>query len=157
MHMFCHFMIHSLFEHGFSHTRAKSAGSEEPDSTLSDGLSVHRLTVKFGRVTILVRERALVGLEVVHTDTDGEQEEHSLTGTRGIRTRPYRAKKVKAKRRDIGWQWTGAHWSSSLVPAFSCSSCTVRSAGIGWVSARLCSCVHVPIPIKPAQLKREQD
>ena len=29
-------------------------------------------TDKFGRVTILVRERALVGLEVVHTDTGGE-------------------------------------------------------------------------------------
>ena len=28
--------------------------------------------VKFDRVTILVRERALVGLQVVHTDTDGE-------------------------------------------------------------------------------------
>ena len=29
-------------------------------------------TDKFGHVTILARERDLVGLQVVHTDTDGE-------------------------------------------------------------------------------------
>ena len=29
-------------------------------------------TVKFGHLTILVRERALVGLKVVHIDTDGK-------------------------------------------------------------------------------------
>ena len=29
-------------------------------------------TDQFGHVTILARERALVGLQVVHTDTDGE-------------------------------------------------------------------------------------
>ena len=33
-------------------------------------------TDQFGRVTILARERALVGLEVAHTDTGGEYEEH---------------------------------------------------------------------------------
>ena len=35
-------------------------------------ISPFKGTDKFGRVTILVRERALVGLEVVHTDTGGE-------------------------------------------------------------------------------------
>ena len=30
----------------------------------------------FGRVTILARERVLVGLEVARTDTGGEYEEH---------------------------------------------------------------------------------
>ena len=33
-------------------------------------------TDQFGRVTILARERALVGLEVARTDTGGEYEEH---------------------------------------------------------------------------------
>ena len=35
-------------------------------------ISPFKGTDKFGRVTIFVRERALVGLEVVHTDTGGE-------------------------------------------------------------------------------------
>ena len=56
-------------------------------------------TEKLGRVTILVRERAPVGLEVAHIDTGGKKEEHDLTDTRAIHTRPYRARKVKAKMR----------------------------------------------------------
>ena len=40
--MFCHFKIHSQFEHGLSHTRANGSGSEEPDSALSDDLTVQR-------------------------------------------------------------------------------------------------------------------
>ena len=55
-------------------------------------------TDKFGHVTILARERNLVGLKVVRIDNGGEEKEHSLAGTRGIRTRPYRARKVEAKR-----------------------------------------------------------
>ena len=69
--MFDNFIIHSQFEHGVSHTRANGPGSEEPDSALSDDFTVHWIG-KFGRVTILARGRALVGLEVVHTDIDGE-------------------------------------------------------------------------------------
>ena len=40
--MFCHFIIHSQFEHSLSHTRANGSGSEEPDSALSDNLAVQR-------------------------------------------------------------------------------------------------------------------
>ena len=40
--MFCHFIIHSQFEHDLSYTRANGSPSEEPDSALSDGLTVHR-------------------------------------------------------------------------------------------------------------------
>ena len=74
--MFCHFIIHSQFEHDLSYTRANGSPSEEPDSALSDGLTVHAGTDQFGRVTILARERALVGLEVARTDTGDEYEEH---------------------------------------------------------------------------------
>ena len=40
--MFCHFIIYSQFEHDLSYTRANGSSSEEPDSALSDGLTVHR-------------------------------------------------------------------------------------------------------------------
>ena len=40
--MFCHFIIHSQFEHDLSHTRANGSPSEEPDSALSDDPTVHR-------------------------------------------------------------------------------------------------------------------
>ena len=69
--MFCHFIIHSQFEHGLSHSRANGSPSEEPNSALSDDLTVH-WTDKFGHVTILAPERDLVGLKVVRTDTGGE-------------------------------------------------------------------------------------
>ena len=36
------FIIHSPFEHDLSYTRANGSPSEEPDSALSDGLTVHR-------------------------------------------------------------------------------------------------------------------
>ena len=40
--MFCHFIIHSQFEHDLSHARANGSPSEEPDSALSDDPTVHR-------------------------------------------------------------------------------------------------------------------
>ena len=40
--MFCHFIIHSQFEHDLSHTRANGSPFEEPDSALSDDPTVHR-------------------------------------------------------------------------------------------------------------------
>ena len=40
--MFCHFIIHSQFEHDLSYTRANGSPSEEPDSALTDGHTVHR-------------------------------------------------------------------------------------------------------------------
>ena len=40
--MFCHFIIHSQFEHDLSHTRVNGSPSEEPDSALSDDPTVHR-------------------------------------------------------------------------------------------------------------------
>ena len=74
--MFCHFIIHSQFEHDLSHTRVNGSPSEEPDSALSDNPTFTG-TDQFGRVTILAREHALVGLEVARTDcTGGEYEEH---------------------------------------------------------------------------------
>ena len=36
------YLIHSQFEHDLSHTRANGSGSEEPDSALSDDLTVQR-------------------------------------------------------------------------------------------------------------------
>ena len=39
--MFCHFIIHSQFEHSLSHSRANGSPSEEPDLALSDDLTVH--------------------------------------------------------------------------------------------------------------------
>ena len=39
--MFCHFIIHSQFEHSLSHSRANGSPFEEPDSALSDDLTVH--------------------------------------------------------------------------------------------------------------------
>ena len=69
--MFCHFIIHCQFEHGLSHSRANGSPSEEPDSALSDDLTVH-WNGQVGHVTILARERNLVGLKVVRTDNGGE-------------------------------------------------------------------------------------
>ena len=40
--MFCHFIIHSQFEHDLSHKRANGSPSAEADSALSDDLTVHR-------------------------------------------------------------------------------------------------------------------
>ena len=74
--MFCHFIIHSQFEHDLSHTRANSSPSEEPDSALIQTIPPFTGTDQFGRVTILARERVLVGLEVARTETGGEYEEH---------------------------------------------------------------------------------
>ena len=73
--MFCHFIIHCQFEHDLSHTRANGSPSEEPDSHFQT-ITPFTGTDQFGRVTILARERALVGLEVARTDTGGEYEEH---------------------------------------------------------------------------------
>ena len=69
--MFCHFIIHSQLEHGLSHTRANGYGSEEPDSALSDDLTVQRnghvwSSHDFGS------KACTGGFEVVHTDTGGE-------------------------------------------------------------------------------------
>ena len=69
--MFCHFTIHSQFEHSLSHSRANGSPSEEPDSALQT-ISPFTGTDKFGHVTILARERDQVGLKVVRTDTGGE-------------------------------------------------------------------------------------
>ena len=41
--MFYHFIIHTEFEHGLSHSRANGSPSEEPDSALSNDLTVHRI------------------------------------------------------------------------------------------------------------------
>ena len=71
--MFCHFIIHSQFEHDVSHTRANGSPSEEPDSVLQT-IPPFTGTDQFGRVTILALERVLVGLEVARTDTGVELE-----------------------------------------------------------------------------------
>ena len=67
--MFCHFISHCQFEHGLSHTMALV-----PKSPIRhfQTISPFKGTDKFGRVTIIVRERVLVELEVTHTDTGGE-------------------------------------------------------------------------------------
>ena len=41
--MFYHFIIHTEFEHGLSHSRANGSPSEEPNSALSNDLTVHRI------------------------------------------------------------------------------------------------------------------
>ena len=45
-HMFCHFIIHSQFEHSLSHSRANGSPSEEPDSALSDDLTVRIAAIR---------------------------------------------------------------------------------------------------------------
>ena len=73
--MFCHFIIHSQFEHDLSYTGANGSPSEEPDSALSDGLTVHR-NGPVGPRHDSGSRACSGGLEVARTDTGDEYEEH---------------------------------------------------------------------------------
>ena len=88
LNMFCHFIIHCQFEHGLSHTRANGSGSEEPDSALSDDPTVQRNGQVWSNHNH--DSRACSGGVGSYILTPVVNRNNILTGTRAVRTRPYR-------------------------------------------------------------------
>ena len=66
-----HFIIHSQLSMA-SHIHEQMALVPKSPIPHLQTISPFPGTDKLGRVTILARERALVGLKVIHTDTIGE-------------------------------------------------------------------------------------